>query len=87
MSKKPRPYEKIPLDPSNERDAEVLHAIKTHERIEFAAYKELIKAGQLEVFANIKTARKIFFDTTTEMFCYYSPYHRSLRKCAKWKDE
>jgi hypothetical protein len=76
----------IPLDPKNEQDLIVINLIKTHPRIEFEAYKELQKSGQLEVYAKLKSKRVIFFDETTELFCYYCPYHRILRKCAKWKD-
>lgn len=84
MSKKKIEY--VPLDPNNETDAITLKAIKTHERINFEAYKELVKSGQLETFANLKHPKKIFFDVETEMFCYYCPYHRVLRKCARWKE-
>jgi hypothetical protein len=77
----------ILLDPNNEEDADVLNRIKTHPRIEFEAYQELVKTGMLDTFCNLKAKRKIFFDETTEMFCYYNPYHRKLLKCGRWKEE
>ena len=76
----------IPLDPNNKTDLITITAIKTHPRIEFEAYKELVKTGQLETYAKLKSKRVIFFDEVTEMFCYYCPYHRVLRKCGRWKD-
>jgi hypothetical protein len=86
MSKNKK-IEYIPLDPNNEVDLITITAIQKHERINFEAYKELVKAGQLTVYAKLKHPRKIFFDVETEMFCYYCPYHRRLRRCASWKDE
>jgi hypothetical protein len=86
MSKR-KPYTAVVLDPDNEFHADVLRRIKTFPRIDFEAYKELVKTKQLEPFCNLKYPRQIFFDEETGMFCYYSPYHGILRKCAKWKEE
>ena len=66
---------------------ETLEKIKTLPRIDYQAYLELIKQGQVMPVVKLKKARTIFFDELTGWFLYVNPYHLSLCKCGTFKTE
>jgi hypothetical protein len=86
MSNKSKHYEKIPLDPHNEKDAIVLALMSKHERIDYEAFEALIRCGSVTRLCKLKRPRTIFFDEDTQMFCYFNPYNRMLRKCGVWTE-
>ena len=86
MSSRPRPYEKIPLDPNNEKDAVVLELMNKHERMNYATFEALVQSGAITRLCKLKRPRTIFFDEETQMFCYFNPYNRMLRKCGVWTE-
>ena len=66
---------------------EVLEKIKTLPRIDFVAYNELIKQGQVIKLVKLKQPRTIFFDEETGFFLYINPYHLNFSKCGTFKTE
>ena len=66
---------------------EVLERIKTLPRIDYLAYLELIKQGQITRLARLKQPRTIFFDEETGYFLYLNPYHLHLSKCGTFKTD
>lgn len=65
---------------------EVLKKIKTLPRIDYLAYLELIKQGQVKRIVRLKCAKTIFFDEKTGLFLYLNPYHKQLSKCGTFKN-
>lgn len=65
---------------------EVLDRIKTLPRIDYEAYCELIKQGQVKRLVKLKKARTIFFDEETGMFLYMNHYHMQLCKCGTFNN-
>jgi hypothetical protein len=63
---------------------EVEEKIKSFERIDFAAFKELINQGQVKQFCKLKKPRTIFYDQQTANFLYLNPYHATFQKCGEW---
>lgn len=63
---------------------EVEEKIKSFERIEFNAFKELIKQGQIKPFCKLKQPRTIFYDQDTANFLYLNPYYGDFSKCGEW---
>ncbi len=87
MGKKSNVTDRSKLDPGIAEEAEVIEKLKTLPKINYEAYMELFKSGQIERFIKFKHPKVIFFDEETGMFCYYNPYYRKILKCAEWKSE
>jgi len=64
---------------------ETLERVKNLPRIDYFAYLELIKQGQVERFIKLKIPRTIFFDENEDCFLYLNPYHLILFKCGTFK--
>jgi hypothetical protein len=66
---------------------ETLERVKTLPRIDYLAFLELIKQGQVERLVKFKNPRTIFFDEETGFFLYLNPFHLSLCKCGTFKND
>lgn len=66
---------------------ETLERIKELPRIDYLAYLELVKQGQVEKLVKFKKPRTIFFDENTGFFLYLNPYHLNLCKCGTFKND
>ena len=63
---------------------EVEQKIKSFERIDFIAFKELINQGQIRELCKLKQPRTIFYDQETANFLYLNPYFGNFCKCGEW---
>jgi hypothetical protein len=66
---------------------EDLLKVKSLDRIDFHAFKELVKSGAVTAFCKFKVPRTIFFDEETGYFLYVNPYHKALCKCGEFTNE
>lgn len=65
---------------------DVLKKIKTFEKIDFEAFKELVVLGEIVQTCKLKVPRTIFYDYETCNFLYLNPYHGNFQKCGYWND-
>jgi len=70
-----------------EVNEEVLQKIKSFERINFEAFKNLVIGNSVIPFCKLKTPRTIFYDSETENFLYLNPYWGNFQKCGEWNPD